>query len=215
MRSALSGALVALFLITPLSTDAVGYGIPAELRGKVEKPVGRSLYKKPRAAMAKEARRFKKPFATPVAYKTYRNEQYGITIGYPSNWSVADAYMETVVSFLSPRTGKKDALTENVNILVDKGDGKTLLLGAATEQALEELRGLENFQLLESESTVHGRREARAITYTSGSDTVLKFKQVWLLNRGDLYIFTFVAGPLTFSEYVRHFNRMLGTLELQ
>ena len=144
--------------------------------------------------------------------KTYTNEKYKMSIGYPVEWSIIDNYMNTIVSFVSPLAGSTDVLTENVNILVEDAEGNSLL--SSTRSALAELNGLENFKLISTVDTVIDKHPGKAITYSAGRDPHLMFKQVWTVVNGQLYIFTFAAGSSAFRDYVKIFDKMVGTIVL-
>ena len=211
MRS-LTSLFLFLVLLLPLSAEAAGsYGVPeAASRERVS---NRSLRGKTRGAMKKVNVRVAKPSLVARHMKFYTNEQYGISIGYPSDWDVKDKHMNTVVSFISPLAGSKDALTENMNILVEKANGE--VLEATTRKALEELKNIENFKLVSSESLVLDHKSAKALVYTASDSPVLKFKQVWVIHKDQIYIFTFAASAVDFREYAKIFDKMLGTLKIQ
>ncbi|OGJ56107.1 hypothetical protein A2706_02180 [Candidatus Peribacteria bacterium RIFCSPHIGHO2_01_FULL_51_35] len=207
----LSALLLFIALLFPLATEAAGsYGVPESVsRGRMS---NRSLRGKTRGTMKKVNVRAAKPSLIARHMRTYKNEPYGITIGYPSDWEVKDNHMNTIVSFISPLADSGDALTENMNILVE--DAKESL-EASTRAALEELKVIENFKLVSSESPVIDYKSAKALVYTASNSPLLKFKQVWVIHNDRLYIFTFAASAVDFREYAKIFDKMLGTLKIQ
>ncbi|HLD71088.1 MAG TPA: hypothetical protein VI873_00555, partial [Candidatus Peribacteraceae bacterium] len=80
--------------------------------------------------------------------------------------------------------------------------------------ALAELNGLENFRLVSTMDTVIDKHPGKAIVYSAGRDPQLQFKQVWTIVNGKLYIFTFAAGSNAFRDYVKIFDKMVGTIVL-
>ncbi|MBI3331773.1 hypothetical protein HYZ99_02325 [Candidatus Peregrinibacteria bacterium] len=178
----------------------------------------RALLRRSRAQNLRRKNSYRRVSMLNRAYNTYTNDTYGLTIGYPGDWKVLHNFMETVASFLSPQTDANDELTENINILVERyNPGQAPTLHEATQKALKQLRQLEGFTMHElNKNEILDQRSAMSMTYSAGNrEQMLKFKQVWVLHEGSLYIFTFVASPLTFRDYVRVFDKMLGTLKLE
>ena len=208
----LSSLILLLSLLLPMAANAAGsYGVPESVSR--ERVSNRGLKGKTRGAMKKATVRVAKPSLIARKMKTYKNEKYGISIGYPSDWEVKDNHMNTIVSFISPLASSKDTLTENMNILVE--DMKAESLEATTRAALEQLKTIENFTLVSSESLVLDNRSAKALTYTASRSPLLKFKQVWMIHNNQLYVFTFAASAVDFREYAKIFDKMLGTLKIQ
>src|SRR3989338_4070475 len=177
-----------------------------------ERVSSRTLEGKTKRGMTQAHVRVSRTSVVAKRMKTYTNEKYKMSIGYPVEWSVVDNYMNTIVSFVSPLAGSADVLTENVNILVEDAEGNSLL--SSTRSALAELNGLENFRLVSTMDTVIDKHPGKAIVYSAGRDPKLQFKQVWTIVNGKLYIFTFAAGSNAFRDYVKIFDKMVGTIVL-
>src|SRR3989344_9622070 len=158
MRTPSSLTLLLSLLLQMAASGAGSYGVPESVSR--ERVSNRGLKGKTRGAMKKATVRVAKPSLIARKMKTYKNEKYGISIGYPSDWEVKDNHMNTIVSFISPLASSKDALTENMNILVE--DAKESL-EASTRAALEELKVIENFKLVSSESPVIDYKSAKAL----------------------------------------------------
>lgn len=177
-----------------------------------ERVSSRSLESSSKRTMNRAQSRVSRSSVVAKRMKTYTNEKFKISIGYPVDWSLVENYMNTIASFVSPLSGSTDVLTENVNILVEDSEGKTL--ASSTHAALEELNGLEKFRLISIADTVVDKRAGKAIVYSAGNSPNLHFKQVWTIVNGKLYIFTFAAGSSAYKEYVKIFDKMLSTITL-
>ncbi len=210
MMRTLVSTITALSLLAPTLASAARYGVYTRPTARV---YSRHLLKNTRAQVASQLTRPERPLPI-IAMKMFESIDAKFTIGSPTNWQVMEGFMGTVVSFLSPLTSSADTLTENVNIIVQPLE-EELSLAEASRVALSELKQIENFRLLESTTIVIDKTAARAIVYTGGSDSVLKFKQVWTIRRGSLYVFTFASSVDSFREYVRIFDRMISTIHFQ
>lgn len=221
MRTFLS-VLTSVSLLCPLAATAKS--VPVSLQAslqmlsdkKEDARKGKSrrfLERNSRAQMQKTHARYRRPSMLNRAFNTYVHEKHGLKIGYPGDWKTLDAFMGTVVSFLSPQTDPKDNVTENINIFVEQN---ATTLRQATEKAMAQLQTLENFAMHElDKNAIIASRPAVSMVYSAGSgDQTLKFKQVWTIHKNALYIFTFAASPSTYKEYGRAFEKMLGTLSL-
>lgn len=211
VHRSLASFLFLLLFVPSLAEAAGAYGRFSER--PTERAVNRTLEGKTKRSMARLAPRVSRVSIVARRMKTYTNDKFKISIGYPADWKVIDNYMNTIVSFVSPLAGSADALTENVNILVQDAEGNSL--ASSTHAALNELDSLENFKLISSADTVIDKRPGKAITYSAGRDPHLQFKQVWTIVNGKLYIFTFAAGGNAFRDYVKIFDKMLGTITLK
>lgn len=210
MHRLLASSCILFLLAPPSFAVAASYGAPKGILR--ERVVNRHLRGKTRGAMVSVSRKFTRPDEVARSMKTYKNEMYGVALGYPSSWKIIENYMNTVVSFVSPLADPRDTLTENVNILVEDAKGS---LAESTKNALEELQNLERFKLVSSEDVILDKLPGKAVSYTAGTSPPLKFKQIWTVRNGKLIIFTFASASDAFREYVRIFDKMVFTVMFQ
>lgn len=212
---ALLSPMIAAARSAPVSLQSSLQSLRDTKEGAAAGRNSRSLERNSRAQMQKTHARYRRPSALFRSFNTYANEKHHFTIGYPGDWKVLEAYMGTVVSFVSPKTDPEDNVTENINILVESAN-QAQALHQATEKAMQQLKMLEGFKVHALEkNAILASRPAVSLVYSAGKgEQTLKFKQIWTIHRNALTIFTFAASPATYKEYGKAFEKMLGTLSL-
>ena len=148
---------------------------------------------------------------TPSDFLTYENFDYGIKIGYPSDWEqkVTD---DLIIAFVSHKTGASDAVQENLGLTMNDLTGLGLTLPKYNEIVMEQLRQtFPDIKFIESGSTVLSNNPAYKVVFTASN---LKFMQVWTIKHDLAYIWSFVSTESELSDYLSTIQKMLDSFEI-
>jgi hypothetical protein len=138
---------------------------------------------------------------------------------YPSTWTVAESnpdlffrVKDVVVNFYSPPETYSDVFSENLNVVVSKGDNTEPpsldeLLNAVT-LPLKQYFGVHD--TITSQDLILDGIPAKKITYSYKLfDKALQNTQVFLIKSGKVYVITYVCDPLTCPVYLPTFEKMI------
>jgi eukaryotic-like serine/threonine-protein kinase len=160
-----------------------------------------------------------------TAVKTYENAGFGITMQYPSNWSVtqiredpsAPANSSIVAIFKAPTESQTDLYQENVIINV-QGPFPDMTLAEYTENSLNAFRNMsDTIEIFESSPTTISGLPAHEIVYTSSGIEGLNLKKTQLftvVNNNMAYVFTFSAEEPQFNKYLPDVQKMISSIQI-
>ena len=163
--------------------------------------------------------------ATPIVitnWKTLNRNNY--TLKYPRDWDSQqseDTQSGTVIStnvryqfaVLSQLESTQDKFRENVNLVIEDLNGRTIDLATYSRIAEDQLKSqMKNCKILEHKTIGKESRQYDKIVWTWDYETVpLKVEQyTWLLN-GKAYILTFTSEQSKFSQFQEIGEKILDT----
>jgi len=150
------------------------------------------------------------------AFLTYSNTDYGIKIGYSSDWAVNDKAEEVVVAFTSPLESEDDIFKESVNIVMNDLSGQGLDLESYTEIVIQAIAtNFPDALITEAEDITIDGNPARMIVYSrQGQYGKLKFLQAWTLKDDISYIVTYAAQEEKFDTYRPTADTMISSFKI-
>lgn len=144
-------------------------------------------------------------------FLTYENMEYGIKIGYPSDWEQKETE-NIIIAFVSPKTDASDAVQENLGLTMNDLSGQGLTLPKYNEIAINQLKQVfPDIKIIESGSTVLSNNPAYKVVFTASN---LKFMQVWTVKNDLAYIWSYVATEDSYSNYLGTIQKMLDSFEI-
>ncbi len=136
-------------------------------------------------------------------FKVYKNDDYGIEVRYPRDWSLKEDYEGTVAIFLAPKETSLDIFQENVNIVVQDFSEHPMTLKDYTEVAKFQLQGFfNNVKIIEDKSAKISGLPAHKITYEASSDYPLKITHFWTVKGDKVYTFTYTSELSRYNNYL-------------
>lgn len=220
MNTSLASVGLALCLAAPPIALANTATLPPAVPRPVLQHVSRRTLRNQVQAQY-DARAKKREEGQVALTNAYANDAYAIAIRYPDGWDKQELNQKEdtltlLVLFLSP-LAKGDAVRENVNVVVEDISKTPLSLQQYTDLGVaKERQFFEAFSLEDSADVTVAGREAHQVTYTATlKGQTLRFRQVWLLQDGNAFVWTFADTPENFSLHLPVFERMLGTLMMK
>lgn len=213
--------LTALALsLRPPTVTAVERAVPTHVLFSA-KPNPRSI--RTAAVKARNEELQHKNFTYPLAIQQiYRNNQYGISVRYPTGWEVqrvmqqGTSSLSSIIVFLSPLETENDVSRENINLIMEKLSSPTLTLEKYTAAALEnEGARFNNYTLTASHDLLLHGMLAHRVTFTGSlsEGKTAAFEQIWLLKNGTAFVWSLASAPAAFDRYAQIFRQMLETAE--
>jgi hypothetical protein len=148
----------------------------------------------------------------------YIDEEYGISIRYPSDWEKQERDEGSIVVFLSPElsAGEDSSSTlEHLALYVDRGLGRSDLSSYSERLIARYAEELDGFSLVNSESAVlAGAGAQRLIFDFVDSSNVIRVQDIWTVRNNVVYHAVFYADPQDFPQYHAIINAMLESLEI-
>lgn len=132
----------------------------------------------------------------------YSNPSLGFSLEYPSDWQ-KDESQPDAPTFFSPPGGTGNTAPEIINIITEMLPSSDFTLDSYTDAAIAQVQSFQDFQLLNSSSTILGGLPAHMIVYmfTDEEDqTPLQNLQVWTVKEGIAYIVTYGGTPEEFNS---------------
>jgi len=153
-------------------------------------------------------------------YSLYTNEEYGVSIKYPSDWEVVEnpgGVPGSVVVFLAPQQTAMDVFRVNINITAKPLPPSVQNINYFSKMAEKQLTGtFEGYvEVLASGSQRFGGAPGHRFMYVAkGVDKNIKdfeylqYLHVWGLHGDQAYILTYVAKKPEFKDFLGIFNTM-------
>ncbi|MEO1670608.1 MAG: serine/threonine-protein kinase [Cyanobacteria bacterium J06631_2] len=147
------------------------------------------------------------------SYTVYANDEYGIDLERPKNWSVQESWisLQPGVNFLSPLVNQKDSFQERVTVSVEEL-AQPLTLDEYTAQATAQIKG-SNTILEPATTTTFANKEARKVVYRT-DDGSKKLMEVWTVKNRKVYIATYIAEANRFNKYKNQAEKIIQSLAI-
>lgn len=151
-----------------------------------------------------------KASTTSGEFETYTNEDYNITIEYPSDWEEQESNLQEyeVVHFLSP-----DDVPGAINIFIIKAlPGMSLY-----DMATLDNDNSDNIRIINIiNTTLAGFPAVEEVYYQYEFGATTKAKEALILNENnlDLIMIRYLTEPENFDEYLPAFDHMLQSFKI-
>ena len=146
-----------------------------------------------------------------VKFLDYKNQQYGIKLKYPENWTKMENFMGMLVVFVSPSG-------DNVGLVLELL-AENMTLQDYSKQNMDDLiqnSMITDVEILENVSTTLANMNAIKITFTGklfGKEK-LKWMIISAIKNGIAYNFIYTAKLDSFSEHLPLVERMLESFKV-
>jgi hypothetical protein len=143
----------------------------------------------------------------------YSNPNLGFSLGYPSDWQ-----KEESLTFISPTGGIGNRGPEVISITTELLPTSDYSLEKYTQASLDQVESFQDFQLLNSTSTILAGLPAHLIIYSFTDDedqTPLQNLQVWTVKDGMAYVITYGGTPEEFDSSLPVLQNVMGSFELE
>ncbi len=151
------------------------------------------------------------PETTSGDFLTYENFDYGVKIGYPSDWEQKETEA-VIIAFVPPKTNASDTFQENLGLTMNDLAGQGLTLQKYNEIVIEQLKQtFSDINIIESGSTVLSKNPAHRVVFTASN---LKFMQVWTIKNDLAYVWSYAAAENSYSDYLNNIQKMLDSFEI-
>jgi hypothetical protein len=143
----------------------------------------------------------------------YKNATFGITLKYPGDWSTASGKVgnSDIVFFFSPIENKSDSFRENVNIVRESLNNRTM--DQLSNESLQEVKQMENSSISYENDTMISGIPAKEVIYTATLGPHLKFQMYYLIRGDQVYAITYTAMPDTYTKYLDNVTGMIDSLQ--
>jgi len=167
----------------------------------------------------------------------YTNRAFDLKFRYPPDWEKKDYYGETLVTFLTPKSGKADIFLENINIAV-QDVGYVTTLDAYTEGVADTVKRIGQVgdihqRMIRDGYRMIGGRRGYEVVYTLTKygtpqelldagiaedkiDTIgqtFQLFQVWTIYDGRAYIFTYLAAENEYDKYFESVEALIKSVQ--
>ncbi|PIZ92425.1 MAG: hypothetical protein COX82_04870 [Candidatus Magasanikbacteria bacterium CG_4_10_14_0_2_um_filter_41_10] len=150
-----------------------------------------------------------------VAFETYSNEEEGISIDYPKNWTVSEGSSPTVATFASPLQNSDDTFQETVGIMVQDSSAADLSLEEFRTQATTALsQYIQNLQIVSEDDDELDGEPAKSILFSGTyptDDHLSETYQIYTVYDGYVYIITYTGMPDDFETLMPTVKDMLAS----
>lgn len=156
-----------------------------------------------------------------IAFEAYENSSLGIKFQHPKDWPVSTQKIgpTTVIRLNSTRQTGMDIIPPIILVSVESlpQSGKTL--DGLTRTNMAEAAKVNNFHLIESNTTKLGDHVAKKILYSYNSDDPsltfpLKSMDIWTLSNGKKYTFSYIDAQREFAKQLPIVNKILGSIKI-
>ena len=152
-------------------------------------------------------------------FSTYKDDEFGFSLKYPTSWTATPHINGTNVAFYSPLENALDVFKENVNIVVQDMSAQRTIpdLNQYTSIAINQMKVVfkKNFVLIESKPVFLSGMPAHQIIFIGkGPEMDLKFKIIWTLKAKRAYQFTYGAVASQYDKYIGKVDAMIRTFRV-
>ena len=141
-------------------------------------------------------------------WQSYVDKTAGIKIKYAPQWTKKD--LQNIVTgehvmFISPQQNSSDKYQENISVRVERLTNSQTTLSDYTRATFAEIKKYNrSAKIIESSSIILTNRPANLVVYTSKDENslVIKSLEVWTIDRGKAYIFTYKAEPQQYYQFL-------------
>lgn len=141
---------------------------------------------------------------------TYKNEDSGFTLKYPSNWEKRE--ISGLTAFISPLENDKDLFRENVSVGREDISKYPITL-------VEYIRiSLDNWRRQTPELKMLGKSKVKIdkkdTTYVTCQTGNTKHRQYYLLHENVAYVLTYTATEKQFDSYLKSAEKIIKSLKI-
>ncbi|EKE06490.1 MAG: hypothetical protein ACD_18C00347G0015 [uncultured bacterium] len=142
-----------------------------------------------------------------VEFKTYTNEDEGVSIDYPSDWEVTPGDGQVMIaSFFSPLQSTTDEFQESVGIMIQDFSAVGMDLAKFDKQNTEALgQYMENLKITKHEDTEVDGEPGKFLIFTGtypGQDTPTATVQSYTVFEDYVYVLTYTGKQGDFEKFV-------------
>ena len=149
-------------------------------------------------------------------YATYETSDF--SIHYPADWRVEDKETKgTRVFFFSPLESADDHFSENINIITQDISDHPMTLKEYTDLSLQQIKTLAtNGKLIESKTIQTPNGETQRLVYKADQGQFhLEFEQLYIIQKGKVYLITYTAEVKSFKKYLAKANEVLESFRIK
>jgi eukaryotic-like serine/threonine-protein kinase len=153
-------------------------------------------------------------------YQSYKNNNLGIKIKYPSNWeqqNINNPLTQEIVTFLSNEVSSntiKEKLTISINNYSGTLDESQKYFTQDIKNRITEANIIDNNP--EDKSATLANKEARKIFFTGkDGNNILKNLQVWTLKGDKAYVLIYTADKDDFDKFLPSVENMIKSFEIE
>ncbi len=164
--------------------------------------------------------------STPIAtgtqahLQTYRDRSTGIALKYDPSWERVDTH--NIITgeqalFNSPKSSAGNRYRASLSIRIENLTDPRTTLAAYTQSALAEIARFNRAaKIIESSSLVLAKRPANLVVYISTDENLrpIEHLEVWTIERGKAYIFTYKSEPQQYYRWLGTVMRTIDSVEL-
>jgi eukaryotic-like serine/threonine-protein kinase len=154
-------------------------------------------------------------------WKSYTDKAAKIQVKYLSTWHQEDTNNVVTgehVMFVSPDSGMSSKYRENVSIRIENLTDPQTSLPSYTRSTIAEIdRYYQNAKIIESSSSMLANRPANLVVYTGKDENSILVQnlEIWTIDRGKAYIFTYKAEPNRYYQSLETAMAMINSFELK
>lgn len=156
-----------------------------------------------------------------IAFEAYENSSLGIKFQHPKDWPVSTQKIgpTTVIRLNSTRQSDMDIIPPIILVSVEGLPQSDKTLDDLTRTNMAEAAKVNNFHLIESNTTKLGDHVAKKILYSYNSDDPsltfpLKSMDIWTASNGKKYTFSYIDAQREFAKQLPVVNKILGSIKI-
>jgi hypothetical protein len=149
-----------------------------------------------------------------VDFFTYENQQYGISVDYPKNWTVQEGAYGAIAAFISPSENTAD-FRENV-LLMEENISDSATLEKYDDVAIGQLSDvITEFKLLESSDTTFAGLPAIKTIFTGVQGKFgLKWMEILTIKNRKGYAFVYTAEASGYDRFLQTADTMANSFRI-
>jgi len=153
--------------------------------------------------------------------EAYENPSLGIKLQHPKDWSVSTQKLgqTTVIRLNSTRQSDMETIPPIVLVSIAALPQSSKTLDDLTRTNMAEVAKVNNFHLIESNTTKLGDHVAKKILYSYNSDDPsltfpFKSMDIWTVSNGKKYTFSYIDAQREFVKQLPVVNKILGSIKI-
>jgi len=156
-----------------------------------------------------------------MVFEPYENPSLGIKLQHPKDWPVSTQKLgqTTVIRLNSTRQSDMETIPPVILVSIEALPQSSKTLDDLTRSNMADAAKLNNFHLIESNTTQLGDHVAKKILYSYSSDDPsltfpLKSMDIWTVSNGKKYIFSYIDAQHEFVKQLPIVNKILGSIKI-
>lgn len=160
------------------------------------------------------------------AFKTYKNQKFGLTVSYPPDWSVdelrkdpmAPSNNSIVVVLKSPSQGQNDKYPENVIINIQGPKSEIVSFENYTQKTLKDFNNVsDTIKITKSSEAMLAGLPAHQLEYTSTGVQGLNLKKMQVftvVNNNTAYVVTYGAEEPEYQKNLDNIEKLINSIKI-